>query len=151
MENTPLAVIVAGTTVVVAAFLAVAILFLLNLRDLLRACAPGNRMMEPNQVWYWLIPLFGVYWQFVVVNKVAESIDKELGSRGTGQGLSNGKRVGMAMAILLSLGIIPTVGGVFSIPGLVCWIIYWVQTSKTKKALVASPGMVLGEGRPVAG
>ena len=34
--------------------------------------------MRPGQVWLQLIPLFGQVWQFVVVTRIAGSIQKEI-------------------------------------------------------------------------
>ena len=62
--------------------LAITILFLLTLSKALRRCAPENRTMEPGMVWLYLIPIFNLYWQFVTVNRVSESLKNEFYARG---------------------------------------------------------------------
>lgn len=80
--------------------LLIAILYLLNLQNTIKAAAPENRKMPPVNVWLLLIPLFGTYYMFVVAKKMSETIKAEYASKG--QALDNPKptyNIGMAMAI----------------------------------------------------
>lgn len=82
--------------------LVIVILYLLNLQNTLKAAAPENRKMPPANVWLLLIPLFNIYWSFVVVKRISETIAAEYQSKG--QPLSNAKptySVGMAMSVLM--------------------------------------------------
>lgn len=94
--------LIAGFTLIfLAIFLVIAILYLLNLQNTLKAASPENRKMPPVNVWLLLIPLFNFYWMFVVVKRISETIAAEYESKG--QALSNAKptySVGMAMAVL---------------------------------------------------
>jgi hypothetical protein len=45
------------------------ILYLATLQSALRKCAPASRTMAPWRVWLTLIPVFGLVWQFIVVNE----------------------------------------------------------------------------------
>ena len=40
-----------------------------------------NRRMSPGLVWLTLIPLFGMVWQFFIVNKMADSLKAEFTTR----------------------------------------------------------------------
>lgn len=109
------------------------ILFLLNLRSLLRQVSPQNRMMQPDYVWLNLVPLFGYAWMIITVMRVRDSVTAEFKSRGWYQQGDLGFGVGLAFAIL------SIVGGAFTfVPWLVCWIIYWVKTSGLAKQLAQS-------------
>lgn len=80
--------------------LVIAILYLLNLQNTLKAASPENRKMPPVNVWLLLIPLFSTYYMFVVAKRISETIKAEYASKG--QVPENPKptyNVGMAMAI----------------------------------------------------
>src|SRR6185312_1059145 len=47
------------------------VFFLLALQDALKKCAPSSRTMAPGEVWLWIIPVFGLVWQFIAVRNVA--------------------------------------------------------------------------------
>lgn len=54
-----------------------AVVFLLMLQNTLKKCAVDSRTMEPGKVWLWLIPVFGLVWQFIVVMNVGKSLGNE--------------------------------------------------------------------------
>src|SRR5687768_1701236 len=124
-----------------------AIFFLLTQQNTLKAIRPENRFMSPGEVWFQLIPLFNIVWQFIVVTKIAKSIKKELASRDQFSfdanpddyvDLENDRptyQIGIAMCILVTAGVIPVIGTLFSLAGLVCWIIYWVKLSQFKSQI----------------
>ncbi|MBE7171175.1 MAG: hypothetical protein INR73_11325 [Williamsia sp.] len=53
------------------------IFYLITLQATFDAISPENREMPSGNVWLLLIPLFGLYWHFVIVHKLAESIKAE--------------------------------------------------------------------------
>jgi hypothetical protein len=108
--------------------LLIAIFFLLTLQRALARCRPRNRTMEPGMVWLNLIPLFNLVWQFITVNRVAESLENEFRDRGWHRRSENyGRSVGVAAGALGLVGWIPILGPILAIAGLVCRIIYWVK------------------------
>jgi len=132
----------AAGLVLFAAAVIVQAFFLLNLRDLLREVSPQHRAMEPNQVWLNFIPLFGIVWMFFTVIRVKDSVQAEFQARGWARSGDFGYGVGMAYAILTVFAGLLTL-----IPGLVCWIIYWLRTAELKSQLRAgatSQGFVSG-------
>lgn len=111
------------------ALIVIGILFLMAIYKLLQKCSPENRTMEPGLVWLWFIPLFGLYWQFVVVNNVAMSLQKEFKKRSIAEEELPGKKIGLPMCILTVVSIIPipVISTLVGIAGLVYWILYWVK------------------------
>jgi hypothetical protein len=115
------------------------ILYLLTLQKTLNLVRPENRHMEPGLVWLALIPIFSIIWNFFIVTKVAESLRLEFKQRNIPTGAEKpGYTIGLAYCILVCCTIIPVLGLLTSIAGLVCWIIYWVKISGYKAELEAT-------------
>jgi hypothetical protein len=143
----------------VAGFFIPAILFLLTQQNTLKAIRPENRELGPGLVWLQVIPVFNLYWMFVVVTRIADSISKEnvsfqddsilgipdydavkaLGNRPT-------YKIGMTCCSLFILDMVLVwcedyFPGLHSLQGLVglsmmvCWIIYWVKLAENKRKL----------------
>ena len=121
------------------------IFFLITQQNTLKAIQPENRTMSPGEVWLQLIPLFGLVWQFFVVTRISDSLRRELNSwtNDTIFGAQGNEAinisysrptygVGLAMCICMCCTIIPCLGLLASLGGLVCWIIYWVQLAQFK-------------------
>ncbi|CAN5857128.1 hypothetical protein BH11BAC7_BH11BAC7_07440 [soil metagenome] len=71
---------------------------------------PFNKM-KPSQVWLTFIPLFGLYWQFMVVHHVADSLGEEYRRRGIiTREARPGFGVGLTANILLCCAVIPGFG-----------------------------------------
>lgn len=112
------------------------IFFLLTLQNTLKAVSPENRRMSPGQVWLVFIPVFGVVWQFIVVNRIADSLADEFYKRNIlNQEARPGYSVGIAYCILGVCSIIPFLGTLASLAALVCWIVYWVKVAGYKRQL----------------
>ena len=114
--------------VVLGILLIPAIFYLLTLQKALERCDPQSRTTSPGSVWLLLIPLFNIVYQFIVVSNMARSLGNEF----TRRGIANverepGKTLGIAMCVLNIAGIIPVIGVLFALAGVVCWIIYWVK------------------------
>ncbi len=60
----------------------IAVLFLLNLQNTIKAAAPENRMIKPGYVWIQLVPVIGTFYSFVVAGKIADTIAAEYQSKG---------------------------------------------------------------------
>ena len=123
-----------------------AILFLYYQQQTFRLIFTQPRSMNPGQVWLQLVPVFGLVWQFFVISRLSDSIKRQLNSS-AGQSFfgepstAMTKRptysIGIAYATFLCAGVIPLPGVqiLFSVAGLVCWIMYWVELSKYNKLL----------------
>lgn len=124
--------------VLVAIGLTIAICYLLTLSKALKRCSPDNRTMEPGMVWLNLVPCLNIVWQFVTVIRVSESLDNEFYARGYRREGDYGKNLGIAYCALNLVGAIPYIGVIFSIAGLVCFIMYWVKIAGFSKQLAES-------------
>ena len=119
-----------------ALFLIPAIFFLLTLQNTLKAISEENRKMPPANVWLMFIPLFNIVWQFIMVDRIAQSIGAEC-SRLNIPVKENKPTYGIGLAwnICNFLTIIPFIGGLAS---LVTFIIYWVKVSEFKNLIKAN-------------
>ena len=121
--------------VVIGAIIA-QVFYLLTLQNLLKEVKEQNRKIDPGQVWLIFIPLFGLVWQFIVVNRIADTLKAELSDRNISSSEDRpGLNLGIAYCALLCAGVLPGIGGLASLAGLVCWIIYWVKMNEFKKLL----------------
>lgn len=110
-------------------------------------------------------PFFGLIWQFIVVTRIANSIQGEIASRQDDSilGLRDASAVeelskrptfgiGIAYCTLITTAIslyfitsvdiqswFSIVRPFFSLAGMICWIIYWVRLSRDKRKLVLLP------------
>ncbi len=84
--------------------------WLLTMQRALEAI-PENPKFKPSYVWITFIPLFGLYWQFVVVKNVADGLSAEYIRRGIipREGRP-GYSVGFTANILLCCALIPSFG-----------------------------------------
>ncbi len=114
--------------------LVIAILFLLTLMKTLTAVRPEHRQMEPMMVWLNLIPLFNLVWIFFTVIKLADSVVAEAAQRSLDVG-DGGKALGIAYGALMISSIIPFLGMLTGIAGLVVFIIYWIKVAGFKNQL----------------
>jgi predicted PurR-regulated permease PerM len=117
----------------------------------LLAIQPENRLMNPLEVWLQLIPVFGLIWQFVVVARIADSIQREYQSHkeisflGMGDGDLQEKinervtyTTGFSYCVLLILSFIPVIGFMIGIAMLALWFTYWRQLIKHRDIMLES-------------
>ena len=133
-------------------YLVALIFFLIAQQNTLKAIKPHNRKMQPGEVWLQLIPVFNLIWQFIVVGRISDSIRNEINDRNLNSFLGiadpvfandHTKRptydMGLTFCILSLCGCIPLLGGIASIAGIVCWIIYWTQIVTYKNKFLNNP------------
>lgn len=134
-----------GTIVLSIFALPVGIFYLLTVRNALWKCSPESRTMSPGNVWLLLIPFFNLGWHFVVVMNLVKSLRNEFERRGFCTAEAEpGQTLGPAMCILGAAGVIPVIGLLFGLAGMVCWIIYWMKISKYSGALSLQPQIAQG-------
>ena len=120
--------ILIGSLILLALAILVLVFYLLTMQKALTLAGKEHRRMEPGMVWLMLIPLFGLVWQFFIVNNVSEAVrswaaahDKDVAD--------GGRTLGLTACILACCGIIPLLGILASIAALVCMILWWVKVS----------------------
>ena len=109
------------------------IFYLLTLQNTFNEISNQNRKMPSGQVWLTLIPLFGLVWQFIIVNRMSDSLKAEFVKRNIKVEEDRpGIGIGLAYCILYCCSIIPFLGILSGIAGLICWIIYWTKINGYK-------------------
>jgi hypothetical protein len=115
------------------------IFYLITLQNTMNSVSPENRKMSPGQVWLELIPLFNLVWQFFNVINVSDSLKKEFETRGMKPAEDRpGYSIGITFCILFCCSVIPVLGALAAIAGLICWIIFWVKISNYRAELERS-------------
>ena len=114
------------------------IFFALTLQKALDRCAPENRAMSPRMVWLLLIPFFNLIWNFIVVTRMAATLESEFRMRQIPIEQNPGQGIGIAYAILFICTFVPLLGLLAGFACLVCWIIYWVKIAECSGRLAAS-------------
>jgi L-asparagine transporter-like permease len=123
--------------------LCIVIAFLTTLSSTIKAVQPANRTISPSQVYLMLIPLFNYIWIFIMVSRIADSIEKEFKSRNIIRQKPT-YSIGLAYAILtLSCVLINYIlpreflmfFGIIWLATLICFISYWVSISNVKNEL----------------
>jgi hypothetical protein len=134
---------IGGTELLIILTLAIGLLtfipkifYLLTIQNTFKKISLENRKMQPSLVWLSLIPIFGLIWQFIIVNNLADSLKAEF-IRNNIENKENrpGIAVGLTFCILNCISIIPFIGILTSIIGIIFWIIYWVKISGFKTKL----------------
>jgi hypothetical protein len=124
--------------IVLAILLLPTIFYLLTLQRALSRCAVESRTMSPGLVWLALIPVFNLVWAFFIVNALSNSLHAEFTRRGLAVEPQPARGLGLALAILCALSIVPVVNILTGIAALVCWILYWVKIAEYS-ARIAAP------------
>lgn len=107
----------ACSLVVLSLFIALAAFISYVLSLCLQRIPPQFRQMEPNMTYLLLIPCFNIYWNFEVFQKIPRSYQAYFHSIGRHDVGDCGQQLGLWGAILVACGLIPCIGGFFSMPG----------------------------------
>lgn len=137
--------IILGVSLALGAFASL-IFFLLEQQNILENIRPENRLLPPGRVWRQLIPLYGMIYQFTVINRIADSIRLDLAQPSETDWLSaieikDGDRPtykhGLTLAILSCCSIIrfPVLENLIALAILVAWIVYWIELRKYHKEI----------------
>lgn len=124
---------------ILAIAIVIAILYLMNLQNLLKEIDHKNRLVEPTNVWLMLIPLFNIIYPFILYPKISDSVRNEYQSRGIKKAGDFSRGIGIAMPILGLCGWIPFLGSLAGLANFILFIIFWVKTSEYKNELRRSP------------
>ena len=112
------------------------ILYLQTLQNALKKCAPASRTMKPGKVWLAVIPVFGLFWHFVVVINIAKSLRNEFARLGIPCPESApGQNIGLASCACNCCIFIPFLGGLAAMVGIVLWVFYWKRIADYSRDL----------------
>ncbi|TSJ47669.1 hypothetical protein [Fluviicola chungangensis] len=117
------------------------VFYLKNLQDLLKECDQSNLQMPPVNVWLMFIPFFSIVYAFIMYSKISESVKREFESRNASQSGDYLKTLGLVLAILGAVSVIPidALKGIAGLGSLVIFIIYWVKAAEMKNKLRSLP------------
>jgi len=94
--------------------------------------------LQPGLVWLSLIPIFGLFWQIFVIHHVAKSV-KAWATANQQEVQDGGWALGLASAALSCCIIIPFIGVLCALIGLICWIFYWIKISNYCTQMNSNP------------
>lgn len=119
------------------------ILYLISLRKTILAIAPENRALHPNDVWFILIPIWGIFNYYKTVDKIGDSLHKQFITNGVETKEKFPGRITGSLAFLFALGFFTI--GIFSgviglmlllfIPMFTLWILHWIQIINYRKKI----------------
>ncbi|TNF46819.1 MAG: hypothetical protein EP305_09910 [Bacteroidetes bacterium] len=133
------AAMVGFVLIVLAISLTIAILYLMNLQNLMKEVNQKNRQVEPGNVWLMLIPLFNIIYPFILYPKICDSVKAEFEFRGKPETGDYGRALGITMPILGLVGFVPFLGTFAGLANLVIFIIFWVKMAEYKNKLRNMP------------
>ena len=127
-------VISIGISVAICSFLA----------GCLRAIPPHHRKMKPGAVWCLFIPFFGIVWIFFVYSRLPASFQSYYTALGRTDVGDCGKNLGMWHCICVCCAIIPVLGLLAVLPGLVLLIMFLTRMSKLKAQMLVTGDLDIG-------
>ncbi|MBL1409536.1 hypothetical protein [Sphingobacterium faecale] len=114
------------------------LLFANTIRTTLNLIKEDNRCILPNQAWLVALPLFNIYWNFVVVRRLTDSLNNEFYDRQIAIEEEPTQKQGYMYAggYMVSNIPLPTfVGFMASIIAFVGFVLYWFKIYEYKKLL----------------
>ena len=131
-----LTMVITVMCVFMAIGLAIKIFYCLTLSKALQQVRPDHRDLEPGQVWFVLIPIFSLYWNFVITSQIPSSLRREFRERGMGdRGDDYAAGIGKWYAICVVCCLVPLVNYIAGPAAFILWIIFWVKMAGYSKQL----------------
>lgn len=129
-----------------ALFILPAVFFIITLQNTLKAISPENRKMPFANVWLLCIPFFNFYWQFVVVNKIAQSIALECEKlRIPVKESKPTYNLGLTWTICYILFLLPVIKLLIAIIIIPTWVIYWIKVNQYRKLIIQNQHSFLND------
>ncbi len=110
-----------------------------TLYNTLKLIAEGNRFMKPREAWLAMIPIFSIYWNFMIASHLSNSLTNEFFDRKIAEEENPGKTAGITYALLLALANCPISSGFMIAMGIcsfVFFIRYWIKVDHFRTLLV---------------
>lgn len=114
------------------------LLFANTIRTTLNLVRKENRCILPSQAWFVALPFFNIYWNFVVVRRLTDSLNNEFYDRQVAVEEDPTQKQGYMYAGGYMVSNIPLpafVGFMASIIAFVGFILYWFKIYEYKKVL----------------
>lgn len=110
-----------------------------SIQRLLAKVSEPNRFLKPHQAWLLMIPFFNVYWNFVVVRSVSNSLNNEFFDRKIPEEENPGLKTGLFLSLVFLVAHIPLTPGIILLAMLlflVYFIMYWVKIVNFRVLLI---------------
>lgn len=114
------------------------LLFANTIRTTLNLMRKENRCLLPSQAWFVALPFFNIYWNFVVVRRLTDSLNNEFYDRRMAVEEDPTQKQGYMYAGGYMVSNIPLpafVGFIASSIALVGFVLYWFKIFEYKKLL----------------
>lgn len=110
-----------------------------TVRKTMLRIADENRFFQPGQAWLLAVPIFNIYWNFVVARRLSDSLNNEFFDRKVAEEERPGLASGMSYAWMFLLSHIPLPPFLmiaFMILSIVYFIQYWVKVNNFRALLI---------------
>lgn len=114
------------------------LLYANTINKTVKKIAPENRHITPRQAWLVALPIFNIYWNFVVARRLSDSLTNEFFDRKIAEEENPGQARGLLYAWLFLASNIPfPMFILFTIAmlSLIYFIVYWVKINNFKNIL----------------
>lgn len=109
------------------------VFYLITVQNTLRIISPENRKMSPGQVWWILIPVFGYFWLFKIVEAISESTRTELAGYGIAQ-RDTMKTAGLSWGIFIIAG---SFFGFLLLIAFSSFAWHWIKVAEARKLILS--------------
>lgn len=119
-----------------------------SIRSTLLLIRKENRMMSPAQAFLIAVPLFNIYWNFMVVRHLRDSLNNEFFDRKVAVDENPTQKEGNIFAWSFLASNIPLpkfIGYITMFSTIIGFVLYWVKVVEYKKLLKKTEHMVLAE------
>lgn len=110
--------------------------YCLTLQKSLAAIDQKNRKVSPKTAWLLLIPFFNLIWIYFLVVNLKDGYDAMYAAGRLKSQSNAGFRIGIAMAICWSLGLVPFINLLTIIPSLVLWVFHWTKVAEARTLVI---------------
>lgn len=115
--------------------LGILIAIILIVQNAFKRIPVEHRKQEPGMVWLLLIPCFNIVWNFFVFPKLSQSFKSYFDAKGRTDLGDCGESLGLTYSILAACSIIPYLGMLAGLAGLIVLIIYLVKVNELKNMI----------------
>lgn len=133
---------VIGIIIGIGVYLAIYIPYVLNLQKLLKQIGDSRRLVQPSYVWLIMVPFVSIVYAFILYPQISDSTKSEYAHRGLTPKGDFSKNLGLILAVVSAITSIlqfvnlDGIDSIFSIGGLILFIVYWVKTAQYKNELI---------------
>ncbi len=111
--------------------------FLLTMQRALAKCSQQARRMSPKTMWFGIIPVFHLIWNFVIVFAMSTTLEKEYKKRSIPHPPKPARNIGLIWSVLMVFGLVSfsgvrflvITGIIIFILAIIMFIVYWAKVA----------------------